>query len=101
MKLFMGVAVPPPPPPPPPTYHPVELKMDHPGINCREERLYLKIKVWSKVIAHELKNNELLGHPVLVFANVLVSKKIQQMLFAMNFEGVEQFVHYFNNEIPR
>ena len=43
--------------------------------NCREERLYVKIKVWSKVIAHELKNNELLGHPVFVFADVLVTKK--------------------------
>ena len=28
-----------------------------------------------KVIAHELKNNEFLGHPVLVFADVLVTKK--------------------------
>ena len=70
MILFMGFAVSPPPP-----HIPSSWAQNGSSANCREELIYVKIKVWSKVIAHELKNNEFLGHPVLVFADVLVTKK--------------------------
>ena len=61
-----------------PTYHPVDKKAQNGSSrNCREEGFYVKTKVWSNVIAHKLKSNERerLGHPVVVFADVLATKK--------------------------
>ena len=71
---------------PPPTYHPVDLKMDHPGIV--EKSALCKNKGLIKGYSARTEEQRTFGTPCTCFCRRFGDQEIQQMLFAMNCEGV-------------
>ena len=101
MILFVGVAVPPSLPPPPLPPHTIQLSSKWIIRELLRRALLYKNKGLIKGYSARTKEQRTFGTPCTCFCKRFGEQEIQLMLFAMNFEGVEQFVHYFKNEIPR